>query len=222
MMSNITNTLDYINKPNNYYENERPEMQMLLPKNVSTVLDIGCSNGNFGYAIKLNSKAEVWGIEPMEYFAEEASKKLDKVFTSSIEDAMDLLPDNYFDVVYFNDVLEHLLNPYEILEKMKSKLKEDGKIISSIPNFRYFRTFFRILFKGNWDYEDQGVMDKTHLRFFTKNSIKKMYENAGYKIEVHKGINPSKSLKPILVNIPLLFQAIDIRFLQFATVASKK
>ena len=94
-------------------------------------------------------------------------------------------------------------------------------MISSIPNIRYFRAFFKILFKGEWDYADEGIMDRTHVRFFTRKSIRKMFENAGYKVETHEGINPSKSIKPLLINIPLLGSAGDMRYLQFATVAVK-
>ncbi|MGJ8667755.1 MAG: class I SAM-dependent methyltransferase [Patiriisocius sp.] len=221
-MSNIPEGLDYINKPNDYYENARPEMLAFLPLGVKTALDVGCSNGEFGAAIKNKCGAEVWGIEPFEQFGKLAIDKLDTVFISSVEGAIEKLPNNYFDVIYFNDVLEHLLDPYSILEKLKIKLKSDGHVISSIPNIRYFRTFFKILFQGNWDYEDQGIMDRTHVRFFTKKSIVKMYENAGYTIVSHEGINGSKSLKPSLINIPLLGSASDMRYLQFATVARKK
>ena len=221
-MNDIPEGLDYINKPEDYYQNERPEMQAYMPKGATHVLDVGCSNGEFGQGIKKLSGAEVWGIEPMESYARQAEEKLDKVFTSSVENAIVQLPDNYFDVIYCNDVLEHLLDPYAVLEALKAKLKPKGKVISSIPNIRYFRAFFKILFKGEWDYADEGIMDRTHVRFFTKKSIRKMYENAGYHVEIHEGINPSKSIKPMLINIPLLGSAGDMRFLQFATVASKR
>jgi len=67
-MNKIPEGLDYINKPQDYYENDRPEMLEYLPKNVQTILDVGCSNGEFGKALKLQSGAEVWGIEPFEKF----------------------------------------------------------------------------------------------------------------------------------------------------------
>jgi 2-polyprenyl-3-methyl-5-hydroxy-6-metoxy-1,4-benzoquinol methylase len=214
--------LDYQSKPEDYYENSRPEMLAYLPGNAKTVLDVGCSNGAFAFAIKQKNKAELWGIEPMTTFANQATKKIDKVLNCSIEDALKDLPDNYFDAIYFNDILEHLIDPYSTLEDIKSKLKTDGKIISSIPNIRYFRTFFKLIFKGEWTYQDRGILDRTHLRFFTKKSIIDMYENAGYIIEKHEGLKPSKSLRPFLFNIPLLFKSMDIKFMQFATVASKK
>jgi|TARA_R110002020_G_scaffold396281_4_gene606442 2-polyprenyl-3-methyl-5-hydroxy-6-metoxy-1,4-benzoquinol methylase len=221
-MTKVPEGLDYENKPNDYYENERPEMLAYLPIEATTVLDVGCSNGQFGAAVKQKSGAEVWGIEPFESFGKYALDKLDKVFIDTVEGAIDKLPDNYFDVIYFNDVLEHLLDPYTVLAKMKSKLKSDGLVISSIPNIRYFRTFFKLLFKGEWEYQDEGILDRTHVRFFTKKSILNMYENAGYETVSHEGINGSKSLKPLLLHIFLGFRGMDMKYIQFATVARKK
>ena len=221
-MTDIPEGLDYVNKPRDYYENQRPEMLAYLPQNTQTVLDVGCSNGEFGAAIKAKSDTEVWGIEPMKEFAELAQGKLDKVFNSSVEAAIEQLPDNYFDVIYFNDVLEHLLDPYNVLEKMKAKLTDNGRAISSIPNIRYFRTFFKLLFHGEWEYEDEGILDRTHVRFFTMKSVKNMYENSGYVVEKHEGINGSRSIKPKLINIPLFFKAGDMKYRQIATVARKK
>ena len=217
-----TNILDYNTKPEDYYENSRPEMLKYLPNNAKKVLDIGCSNGAFAFAVKKKNNAEVWGIEPMESFANQASKKLDKVINSSIEQAIKELPNDYFDTIYFNDVLEHLINPYSILENINPKLKENGKIISSIPNIRYFRTFFKLIFKGEWTYQDRGILDRTHLRFFTKKSIIDMFDNAGYCVELHEGLKPSKSLRPVLFNIPFLFSAMDIKYMQFVTISRKK
>ena len=221
-MTKIPEGLDYVNKPDDYYENDRPEMLAYLPSGITTVLDVGCSNGQFGAAVKQQSNAEVWGIEPFESFGKLAIDKLDKVFIASVEITINELPDNYFDVIYFNDVLEHLLDPYTVLAQMKEKLKPAGMVISSIPNIRYFRTFFKLLFKGEWEYQDEGILDRTHVRFFTKKSIANMYKNAGYDVISHDGINGSKSLKPKLLNIALGFNASDMQYIQFAAVARKK
>ena len=109
-----------------------------------------------------------------------------------------------------------------VLEQVRSKLSPNGVIISSIPNMRYFRVLKELVVKGNWDHTSHGIMDKTHLRWFTKKSIKKMYENSGYEVLEHVGITPSKSLKPYLYNIPLLFKGMDMKYAQFATVATPK
>ncbi|MEM5564261.1 class I SAM-dependent methyltransferase [Psychroserpens sp. AS72] len=211
--------MDYENKPDAYYSFPRPEMLDLLPKNAKRVLDVGCGQGTFATQIKAFNNAEVWGIEYMPNEGEVAKKVMDKVFIGAVEDYIDELPDNYFDAIYFNDVLEHLTYPDDVLKKLKPKLVKNGLIISSIPNMRNFRVLKMLVWDGNWDYTDHGVMDKTHLRWFTKKSIRKMYEDLGYEVIVHKGLHPSKSLKIILYNILLLFRASDIKYIQFATVA---
>jgi 2-polyprenyl-3-methyl-5-hydroxy-6-metoxy-1,4-benzoquinol methylase len=213
---------DYLNKQEGYYTNIRQEMLDFLPKNAKKVLDVGCGQGSFAMAVKDQNDAEVWGIELMEDEAKMAESVLHEVFIGPCENHIDKLPDNYFDTIFFNDVLEHLVDPYMVLEQMKSKLSPNGVIISSIPNLRYHNALSSLVLKKDFKYEDHGVMDKTHMRFFTKKSIRRMYEEAGFEVKQHVGINRSRSIKPILYNIPLLFTAMDIRYPQFATVASPK
>lgn len=216
--------MDYNNKSNVYYRNARPEMLQFLPKNFDKILDIGCGEGLFAHSIreKSNRDIELWGIEPMEKQGLEAKKKLDKVLIGKSEDVLNEIPDNYFDVIFFNDVLEHLVDPYNLLKLIKSKLSNDGFIVSSIPNVRYHNTFMDLVLNKNWDYKSFGVLDKTHLRFFTRKSIVKMYESMDFEIIEHKGINRSKSIKPYFYNIPFLFSAMDIFYPQFATVVCNK
>jgi 2-polyprenyl-3-methyl-5-hydroxy-6-metoxy-1,4-benzoquinol methylase len=211
--------MDYQNKEDGYYNNPRPEMLDLLPLNSKTILDVGCADGTFSKSAKDKSNAEVWGIEFMPNEAEKATKLLDKVIVGKIEDSISKLPENYFDVIYFNDVLEHLVDPDKVLHDLKRYLTSNGVIISSIPNIRYHKPLMNLIFKKDWKYEDHGVLDKTHLRFFTKTSIERMYVNAGYQIVSNKGINKSKSLKPWIYNLFFLFSALDMRNLQYATIA---
>ena len=212
--------MDYENKPEGYYNNIRKEMLKYLPANAKKILDVGCGNGAFAMALKELSKGEVWGIEYMDVEAQIASKKLDKVFSGPCEDFLDELPEGYFDAIYFNDVLEHLVDPYMVLDKIKHKLAPKGVVISSIPNMRNHRALLKLLLHKDWKYESHGIMDKTHLRFFTGKSIRALYTDLGYDIQLHQGINKTKSIRPILYNIPLLFTQMDILNLQYATVAS--
>jgi len=213
--------MNYNNKPDYYFSKVRFEMLKYVPEGSLKILDVGCGNGSFGMMLKIGSRKEVWGIELVPEVGKEAQKVLDHVFIGKCEDFIDELPDNYFDVVYFNDVLEHLVDPYSLLKQMKQKLLDKGVVISSIPNIRYHNEFWMFLFDKNWKYENYGVMDYAHMRFFTGKSIKKMYEDTGYLIHKHEGISKTKSLKPYFLNVLFLFTQLDIFYLKYATVASK-
>ncbi|MBM1106408.1 class I SAM-dependent methyltransferase [Aurantibacter crassamenti] len=213
--------MDYDNKADDYYKHGRPEMLAYLPEGCKTILDIGCGEGSFANHIKEKENLEAWGIELMQDPGKEAEKKLDKVFIGPCENFIEELPDNYFDAIYCNDVLEHLVDPYTVLSILRTKLTDRGVVISSIPNIRYHDAFKKIILQKKFEYEGHGIFDKTHLRFFTKSSIAKMYEDLGYQIVSHEGVNRTRSLKPYLYNIPFFFTAMDMFYLQFATVAKR-
>ena len=158
----------------------------------------------------------------MEEHANVASNKLDKVYSGKCEDFLDKLPNNYFDVIYFNDVLEHLVDPEYVLKVIKQKLVPNGKVISSIPNLRYYKVFMEIYLEKDFKYKEEGVLDKTHLRFFTKKSIKRMYENLNFKVLSHIGINGEKPEKAYYFKFPHYIKyEEDMLHLQYATVAAK-
>jgi len=202
-----------------YYSSERPEMIDFLPKNAKKVLEVGCGNGNFGLRLK-QMGCEIWGVEMEPEKAENASKHLSKVLQGNIMDLLDSLPDNYFDAIYFNDVIEHIYDPWKLLKDIKVKLeKENGVIISSIPNIRYFRFLFKFLFKQEWYYEDQGILDITHIRFFTYKTIIQLFESTGYNIVYQQGMFKTKSLPPRLLNVLFLGKFKDSFYPHFVTIA---
>jgi len=135
---------------------------------------------------------------------------------------LDELPDNYFDCIVFNEVLWHMVDPYSLVNTIKSKLAPEGVVVASLPNIRFFEVLFFLLFFKRWDYQKCGVLDKTHLRFFTFKNIKELFTSNGYEIREFKGINPTRSVLYNTVNILTLGFMWDSRYTQFACVAQKK
>lgn len=209
-------------KPEEYFVQTRPEMMKFIPKDSNTILDVGCGRGLFGNQLKHKFNAKVWGIEIDEKEGEQAKEKIDKVFIGDVVKLINEIPDKYFDCIVFNDVLEHLVDPYNLLLKIKTKLKVNGVIICSIPNVRYFFNLKNLMIKKQWKYEDAGILDKTHLRFFTEKSIKDMFKNLNYELIKLEGINPIKSWKFSLLNILSFGFLSDTKFMQFACAAKPK
>jgi 2-polyprenyl-3-methyl-5-hydroxy-6-metoxy-1,4-benzoquinol methylase len=210
---------DLSTKPEGYYIQARPEVLPFIPKDAKRILDVGCGEGGFGFTLKQRLGAEVWGIEYVPAAAEAARQRLDRVLVGDVMQRLEQLPDRHFDCITFTDVLEHLVDPYQVLLAIKQKLSSRGVIVSSIPNVRFFRNLFNLVVKGDWRYEDAGILDKTHLRFFTKKSIKSMFESLGYRVIQIKGINATPSWKVTLFNLVTLGTFSDTRYLQFCCVA---
>ncbi|MBN1597130.1 MAG: class I SAM-dependent methyltransferase [Bacteroidales bacterium] len=149
------------------------------------ILDVGCATGESGdYLLKAGIAKYVIGIEPDNKMASLAKKKLSDVFKGTVENYLEKTKDfERFDYIILGDILEHLVNPWDIVAKIKTCLKPDGKIIISIPNIRRFETFYEVFIKGKWPYNDNGIHDRTHLRFFTRSNIVELFEDAGLQID---------------------------------------
>ncbi len=214
--------LNQSNRPVGYYENTREEMLRYVSDGARKTLEFGCGTGGFSAMLKDRLGTESWGVEINSTAANKASKKLDKVIASDAMLALAEIPDDYFDCVIFFDVLEHLVDPYALLETIKGKLSEKGVIIASIPNIRYYRILSDLVLRGNWDYKDHGVLDKTHLRFFTKKSIIKVFDRLGYDILKIEGMHPTSSRTFSILNTIMLNRTSDVRYKHFAVVVRPK
>lgn len=160
------------------YTGQRPEIAELIPGNAFKILDIGCSQGDVGAYIKRTPGREVFGIEIDKEKADKASLKLDRVVVGDVERMEPPFDDGYFDCIIFADVLEHLRDPLKVLLSYKRFLKKDGSFIISIPNVRHIKVVFNLLVKGEWKYEPSGIMDESHLRYFTLSSSRRLLESA--------------------------------------------
>ncbi|MFC1848233.1 class I SAM-dependent methyltransferase [Chloroflexota bacterium] len=150
--------------------------------NNKRVLDVGCATGEVARELKMNG-CSVIGIEIDPHQAKIAQEVCDEVIKGDIE-TMDLGPmSSSFNVVLMADVLEHLKDPLQTLKNASRLLSDDGFAIIVLPNIAHL--WFRLkLLAGQFDYVDKGTLDRTHLRFFTLKTVKKLITEAGCTIEL--------------------------------------
>lgn len=158
------------------------------------VLDVGCATGLVAQRLKENG-CEVTGIESDPNQAELAQRYCGKVFVGDIEELDLPLTPSSFDVLLMADVLEHLKDPLKTLSKLSQFLAEDGFILVSLPNVAYFYIRLKLLI-GQFDYQERGIMDKSHLGFFTLKTAKRLVVDAGFAIQ---------SIYVTVPNVPISF-----------------
>ncbi len=162
-----------------YHSFARPEVVALVPESARRVLDVGCGAGRLGEAVKARQSAHVTGVEYDEFAAAAARERLDDVVQGDAETVE--FPPASFDCVVCADVLEHLRDPDALLRRVREWLAPGGVLVTSLPNVRH-NTVVRALLEGNWTYESAGLLDETHLRFFTRREIGKMLFRAGFDL----------------------------------------
>lgn len=174
-------------RASSYFGQSRPEMLALVNPDARTILDVGCARGAFGAALKARSACTVTGIEPFAQAAAHASQRLDRVLNVPVE-AVDFQAIGPFDCITFNDVLEHLVDPWAVLRSARAALSPGGTIVASIPNISHYPVISELVLKGRFAYQDSGVLDRTHLRFFTVDSIRELFPSAGLTIQHMEGL----------------------------------
>jgi 2-polyprenyl-3-methyl-5-hydroxy-6-metoxy-1,4-benzoquinol methylase len=177
-----------------YDDKPRTELIDLITETPQRVLEIGCSAGATGLALKQKFQGiEYVGVEPDEGAAKIAQTRLDRVICSDIEKVqLDTfgLTKEYFDLIICADVLEHLYDPWKILFALRNNLVPDGRILASIPNIQHISIINNLL-NGHWTYSKYGLLDATHIRFFTLSEITKMFSDTGYKmIQLSHAVQP--------------------------------
>jgi len=207
-------------KDYNYYSRNRVEMLKYLPKYFNNILEIGCGQGEFGKLVKRKYSTKYTGIELDNDAAVVAQKYLDLVLVGDVFEQLLFLPDNAYDLLICNDIIEHLYAPEILLQAIKVKMKQNATLVCSIPNVRVLGNLIHLLFKKDFQYSTDGIRDKTHLRFYTKKSIMRLLQNNGFSIVKIKGINPINTIKTAF---PLCILWVighgDIRYHQFAVTA---
>ena len=172
-----------LNKDQNYYSGIRWDLISFVSEGNNRILEIGCGEANTGKALKEQGKAiEVIGIETVPEIARIAETKIDKVLCVDVETIELPFSEGYFDYVIMGDLLEHLYDPWLLIRKLRPYLKQGGYIIASIPNIRNWRIIKSLVLKGEWKYCPDGLLDDTHLRFFTKKSILNLFSSKDFSV----------------------------------------
>ena len=198
-------------KPALYYDNVRREIAALLPPRSERVLDIGCGSGATLRWLKDSGRCGVGvGVEMVESAAALARERLDEVFVGDanvlIETAFAL---RSFDLVLCLDVLEHLVDPWQFVSKVQRLVKPGGLIVTSLPNVRHLRVLLPLLLAGRWRYESAGILDRTHLRFFTRESALELMAGSGLQVVQWRRRLPPWHSKAGLLNLATLGLARD-------------
>lgn len=166
-----------------YFGQTRSELMPLIPLSAGKILDLGCGCGGLGAAVKARQDAWYCGVDISKEAASTAGKFLDDVKTGDLDSMPLPYDDGTFDTMIMADVLEHLPDPERVVRRWLRLLCNGGRVVVSLPNVRHFSVTLPLLFNGRWEYRDRGILDRTHLRFFTRASARSLLVRSGLRIE---------------------------------------
>jgi 2-polyprenyl-3-methyl-5-hydroxy-6-metoxy-1,4-benzoquinol methylase len=164
-----------------YYANERPDVIALLPRPLGRVLDVGCGAGGMAPGLRAAGASEIVGIEIVPSAAAFARGVLDRVHVAAVEDALDEL-EGRFDTLLCLDVLEHLVDPGDVLRRLLEHAAPAATLQVSVPNARHFSLVSDLVLRGTFGYTDWGHRDSTHLRWFTRRDLIELTDQAGWRV----------------------------------------
>jgi SAM-dependent methyltransferase len=187
----VSDSYAYSKKDDRYFEGAREDFVGELPVNPDAkILEIGCSNGNTGALALSEKKCGTYiGVELFEAAALNAKEKISWVILGDIEKLELPFEDSSFDVLILSEVLEHLVDPWNVLRKLHRYMRPGAIILASSPNVSHYRIILMLL-RGEWNLTDDGIMDRTHLRWFTPSSFAEMFESAGYSVLKVEPLSP--------------------------------
>ncbi len=171
------------------YGGDRPALLAPLPRlNSSRVLDVGCGSGGLAPHLREQGAAYIAGIEPRMDLAGVAAERLDDVFVGTVEEALaSHLKESRWDLIVLADVLEHLVDPWAAMTGLGGLLSAGGMILVSVPNVSHQHVIGHLVKHGDWAYEDSGVFDRTHLRWFGRKSLEELIACSGATPQVWSG-----------------------------------
>lgn len=181
-MSDLTSL--YRSKEVGYFHDPGEHLVQLVDGTGLRVLDVGCATGATGKRLLETGKAKwVTGIEFMPEYGEAARSVLNEIHIGDIEALTFDWPPKYFDCFIFGDVLEHVGDPWGLLKRLRPFLADDGIVVASIPNVKHWPVLSNLIFHDDWRYSESGILDITHLRFFTRRSAIRLFSETGYTVQ---------------------------------------
>jgi 2-polyprenyl-3-methyl-5-hydroxy-6-metoxy-1,4-benzoquinol methylase len=169
-------------KTKDFYMVARTELLPLLPRPLGRVLDIGCATGLTGEALRQEQPERLVGVEINPEAAELARQTYDEVLTGAAEDVLSEL-DGPFDTILCYDVLEHMVDPWGVLQQIARLSPPGGRLHVSAPNARHLSLVIDLVFRGTFNYQPWGHRDDTHLRWFTPRDLESAIEHVGFEIQ---------------------------------------
>ena len=166
-----------------YFQHARRDLVPFLPDYLGRILEVGCGEASTLGLLKKDNRYE-WacGVELDPDAARNASNQIDKVWCGDAEILVDEIQIDPVDTLFCFDILEHLKDPWTALEKYANFLKPSGTVVISLPNIQYYKVALPLLISGRFEYEDAGVMDRTHLRWFVHKTALELAEGAGFQV----------------------------------------
>ncbi len=182
-------------KSADYYRSDRTAFLEFVGASGHRVLDVGCGSGVNAEWHRRHGAGELVGIELVEVAAREADRTYDRVLTGPVEDALPSLH-GPFDLIICADVLEHLVDPWATAAALRGLGDRGTCLAVSIPNIRFLPAVARIAVGRGFEYEEQGIFDRTHLRFFVRSDLDRLLRQAGW-VPVRWGAPPFARLRRV-------------------------
>lgn len=196
----------YDEKTVEYFSRARKEITPLLTEEIHEscrILEIGCSKGyTLEWLKNIGCCGWAAGVEPYADLGTNP-EAIDQFFKLDIEKELPDLPHESIDLILCLDVLEHLINPWETLKRVNLLLKPGGLWIISVPNIRNYHIILDLAFKGKFNYTESGILDQTHLRFFTRSTAVELIQCTGAKPIKVLGTETQRWQKRLLIKLGL-------------------
>ncbi|HEY0182228.1 MAG TPA: class I SAM-dependent methyltransferase [Rhodopila sp.] len=200
----------YSGKDGTYFAHPRTDIEPLLPANLSRALEIGCGSGATMRWLRDTRRIEyAAGIELVPEMASQAAAVFEQIMVGGVETLILEVPPRSFDLILALDILEHLVDPWEVVRSCMHALKPGGALIASIPNVGHYSVAFPLIFRGDWRYQDEGLLDRTHLRFFVARTAIELMTSSGCVLEHIEKVRAPPSL---LSRIPARFGGTHLRW----------